>query len=238
MADIETLAATKRTHAEGAAAGTPSAGLVVVYAKADGLMYSKDDAGVETLMSSGASLANPMTTAGDIIKGGVAGVAERLAIGAAAAFLRSSGTAPAWVLPPGHEYAYNEFTAPVTISATAEATADTIVTASAIDTGGSIPVIIECYLPYVQASTTSGDSCVFVLSEGGTSFGKPAQASGFSTVTGRFPGVLLRHRLTPTTGSKTYALEAYRVTANWTIGAGAGGSGNIMPGYIRIFKAN
>ena len=33
--------------------GTPAAGKVAVYAKADGLMYSKDDAGVETLMSGG-----------------------------------------------------------------------------------------------------------------------------------------------------------------------------------------
>jgi hypothetical protein len=42
------------TFAEGAAPTTPSAGNVVVYAKADGLMYSKDDGGVETLMSGGA----------------------------------------------------------------------------------------------------------------------------------------------------------------------------------------
>ena len=40
---------------EGAAPATPSTNQVKIYAKADGLMYSKDDAGVETLMSSGAS---------------------------------------------------------------------------------------------------------------------------------------------------------------------------------------
>lgn len=40
--------------AEGAAPATPSANQVKVYAKADGLVYSKDDAGTETLMSSGA----------------------------------------------------------------------------------------------------------------------------------------------------------------------------------------
>lgn len=39
---------------EGAAPSTPPAGEVVTYAKADGLMYSKDDAGTETLMSGGA----------------------------------------------------------------------------------------------------------------------------------------------------------------------------------------
>ena len=99
MADLETAAKTKSTFAEGAAPGTPSAATVIAYAKADGLMYSKDDAGTETLMSSGASLSNPMTTAGDIIKGGAAGIAERLAIGAAETMLRSNGTAPAWAVP-------------------------------------------------------------------------------------------------------------------------------------------
>lgn len=38
---------------EGASPATPSSGQVKVYAKSDGLVYSKDDAGVETLMSSG-----------------------------------------------------------------------------------------------------------------------------------------------------------------------------------------
>ena len=39
---------------EGAAPATPSAGEVKLYAKADGLLYSKDDAGAETLVSGGA----------------------------------------------------------------------------------------------------------------------------------------------------------------------------------------
>lgn len=39
--------------AEGAAPATPSANTVVVYAKADGKMYSKDDAGTETALGVG-----------------------------------------------------------------------------------------------------------------------------------------------------------------------------------------
>lgn len=54
MANIETLAADTRYFAEAAAPSTPSAGQVVTYAKSDGLVYSKDDAGVETAMSHGA----------------------------------------------------------------------------------------------------------------------------------------------------------------------------------------
>jgi hypothetical protein len=37
---------------EGAAAATPAAGKVTLYAKTDGLLYSKDDAGVETAFAS------------------------------------------------------------------------------------------------------------------------------------------------------------------------------------------
>ena len=40
---------------EGSAPSTPASGQVKVYAKADGLMYSKDDAGAETALGSSAS---------------------------------------------------------------------------------------------------------------------------------------------------------------------------------------
>lgn len=43
----------KVTFAEGAAPSTPTTGLVIAYAKTDGLLYSKDDAGAETLISGG-----------------------------------------------------------------------------------------------------------------------------------------------------------------------------------------
>lgn len=39
---------------EGGSTATPASGQVTVYAKADGLLYSKDDAGTEKLLSSGA----------------------------------------------------------------------------------------------------------------------------------------------------------------------------------------
>jgi hypothetical protein len=44
----------KVTFAEGAAPGTPASGLVIAYAKADGLLYSKDDAGSETPLGAAA----------------------------------------------------------------------------------------------------------------------------------------------------------------------------------------
>lgn len=44
--------------AEGAAPSTPAAGLVKQYAKSDGLLYSKDDAGVESALGVGGHLAD------------------------------------------------------------------------------------------------------------------------------------------------------------------------------------
>jgi hypothetical protein len=42
---------------EGGSTATPAANRVTVYAKSDGLLYSKDDAGTETLVSGGAGSA-------------------------------------------------------------------------------------------------------------------------------------------------------------------------------------
>lgn len=53
MAKLSAITTPKLMFDEGAAAATPAANDVVIYAKADGKMYSKDDAGTETLMSSG-----------------------------------------------------------------------------------------------------------------------------------------------------------------------------------------
>lgn len=46
---------TRVDFAEGAAPGTPGANKVSLYAKADGLLYSKDDAGAETALGGGGS---------------------------------------------------------------------------------------------------------------------------------------------------------------------------------------
>ena len=62
---------------EGAAPSTPATGYVAVYAKADGLLYSKDDAGVETPLGGGTATGTntgdqiastvPNTPAGNIV---------------------------------------------------------------------------------------------------------------------------------------------------------------------------
>lgn len=88
--------ASKIIMTEGDAPATPAAGTIVMYAKSDDIFYYKNDAGVERGLTEG--MANPMTTAGDMIYGGVDGAATRLAKGTAGQVLtmNSGATAPEW----------------------------------------------------------------------------------------------------------------------------------------------
>jgi hypothetical protein len=43
-------------------------------------------------------------------------------------------------------------------------------------------------------------------------------------------------RMTPSNASHTYSIRASRTTANGTVNAGAGGSGNVVPSFIQITK--
>lgn len=68
------------TFTEISTPANPSAGLNKLYFKNDGHVYSLDTAGVERQIDQAAA-ANPMTTKGDIIVGGVSGAQTRLAGG-------------------------------------------------------------------------------------------------------------------------------------------------------------
>lgn len=59
MAKIQDIDIPHLEFAEGAAPGTPASAIVRLYAKADGLLYSKDDAGVETVVTGGGGAATP-----------------------------------------------------------------------------------------------------------------------------------------------------------------------------------
>jgi hypothetical protein len=52
VAKLSAVTTPSLTYDEGAAPSTPAAGKVIQYAKTDGLLYSKDDAGTETALGS------------------------------------------------------------------------------------------------------------------------------------------------------------------------------------------
>lgn len=83
-----------RLKEQASAPDTPASGYFQVYAKSDGKLYYKDDAGVENCI-------NPMTTAGDIIIGGANGAPARVAAGTETQVLTMGATAPEWAEATG-----------------------------------------------------------------------------------------------------------------------------------------
>lgn len=101
MAKIQDIDIPYLEFAEASAPGTPASGIVRIYAKTDGSLYQKDDAGTETgLAGGGGGMSDPMTTRGDIIIRNSSNTTARLAVGSARRVFKSDGTDPSWgVLP-------------------------------------------------------------------------------------------------------------------------------------------
>ncbi len=131
--------------------------------------------------------------------------------------------------------AYNEFTSNVTITATTEGAAATIVTASAVTIASGDKIEIEFYSPEIWGDGTG--TLTIILADGGSSIGKLANFFYADSDQRATPGNLKR-RLQPSAGSHTYSARAYRSAPNWTIKAGSGGVGNLVPGFIKITKVD
>ena len=130
----------------------------------------------------------------------------------------------------GNTLAYTEFTGNVSITATTEATANTIVTAAAVTFDGATACMVEFFCPELQ----SGTSIVTAWLYDGTSIG----ALGSHNIAGHagLPARLSR-KLTPSNASHTYSVRASVDAGTGTANAAAGGAGVFMPGYIHIHGA-
>jgi hypothetical protein len=144
-----------------------------------------------------------------------------------------------WVLNGGAELDFKQVTSDVTgISATTEAAATSVIAGNAVLFDGS-RVKLEFFAPevaYVAGTGTNKLTLVFlrdttvvgqaVILESGSTFvsSKAAQATCFDT---------------PAAGSHTYAVKAFSsaTSPNYTVKAGAGGSGALVPAFLRVTKA-
>lgn len=144
-----------------------------------------------------------------------------------------------WVLSGGGEWDYKQATADVTgINATTEGGASTVITGNAVTFDGT-RVKLEFFAPEIVNVGGTGtnkltvvflrDSTVIgqvVVLERGSTFGngESAKAECFDT---------------PSAGSHSYAVKAFSAATspNYTVKAGAGGSGNLVPAYLRVTKA-
>lgn len=143
----------------------------------------------------------------------------------------------------GTQLGYTEFTADVTINQATEGAAVVVVTGATISFDGVTACMVQFWCPYVETSATSGDFVEFVLYD---SFNGAAAASiglwgvtqAVAAVKTQVPFNLLR-RLTPASGTHAYSARAFVTNAarTGTAKAGVGGSGALMPGFIRVTKA-
>jgi hypothetical protein len=127
------------------------------------------------------------------------------------------------------EIAYVEFTSGVTLASGSDSD---IVSSGAI-TYTAEPILIEFFSPSVLVpDATSGELRLF---DGATNLGTLATVQTQDATSGSlvFPAHLGR-RLTPTAASHTYKIAGRG--ASVVVGAGAGGAGVTMPGYIRILQ--
>lgn len=182
--------------------------------------------------------------AGDLVQGTGANTAAKLTAGSVGQFLRSAGAAAAnaWAYPPGYQYNYTAFTSPVSPTATTEATANTVVTASAgIALDGSTQICVAFFSEFVKPDQgAAGRNIRIYLYDdtggGAASVGRMAAQTGPAAADSGQP-LFAMWVGTPSNATHTFSIRAAVSAGTGLVNAGAGGSGNSMPGYIRVTKA-
>lgn len=138
---------------------------------------------------------------------------------------------------------YTEITSPVTPTATSEATADTVVSASAVNFDGGTRVKISFYCEAVMlfpSIPNPNPVCILTLYDGSSSIGYIAWiSSGFPTGSNNaYRPVTVSRVLTPSNASHTYSIRAYVGSGDSVlVEAGIGGASHAMPAYIMIETA-
>ena len=206
----------------------------------DAVVWQQPDLGA------GSGMTNPMTAVGDIIQGTTAGAPAALAAPLVGKVLTGAGvtTSVAYKYPPGYEFDYAEFTAPVSVTATTEATANVIVSSNAVTYDGATIVLIEFGTDYIQPDINSGIGRLWLYEQVGggaaASIGELAVINGdggTSSGSDRHP-VFVRRRRTPSAASIIYSVRGSTASGTMTVDANVGGAGSSFPGYIRVVKVS
>lgn len=136
-----------------------------------------------------------------------------------------------WVALPGQELDYAQITAnPSGITATTEGTSQAVITGNSVSYDGS-RVKVGFFVPKLSASASL--TATFVVYRDSTVVGQVFAG----TVNTTLQGTELELFDSPTTGLHTYTVKAFVSSGTLTVNAGAGGSGNLVPGWLRVTKA-
>lgn len=133
---------------------------------------------------------------------------------------------------PGTELDYKQITTDsASITATTEGTAAAVITGNSITYDGT-RVKIEFWAPQ-QIASAAGITISYVILRDITVVGQ-AQAS--LSASGE-AAVKVEAFETPSAGAHTYKVSAFVSSGNVVVKAGAGGSGNFVPAFLRVTKA-
>lgn len=136
-----------------------------------------------------------------------------------------------WIALPGQEFDYAQITTnPSGITATTEATSQAVITGNNVYYEGS-RVKVSCFVP--KLSSSASQTVTFVIYRDSTVVGQVFGGTVNTTVEASEFEVFD----TPTSGPHTYAVKAFVSTGTLTVNVGAGGSGNLVPGWLRVTKA-
>ena len=134
-----------------------------------------------------------------------------------------------------HPIGYTEFTSPVSVTATVEATPTDIVSAGTITFDGN-PVWVEFYYPYFQLPPAAGGALYLTLWNDTTQIGRFAASEAESTTVRTQPGGTFKRKITPTAADHVLKVSGFVSSGTAVVGAGAGTSITYEPGYIRIYS--
>jgi hypothetical protein len=154
-----------------------------------------------------------------------------------------AGSPGTWVQAGGSagaELKYVEYTAPVVITATTDATAQSVVSAGAVTFDGSTVALIQFFAPAATVDTTAA-IMVGNLYDGSTDLGRLWLANYVSAGGESVQPVSVFRRLTPSAAAHTYSVRCWCTSVasgSSDVQAGAGGTATLLPGFIRITQAS
>jgi len=146
---------------------------------------------------------------------------------------------PLWPLSPSAagELAYAEQPSAVSVTATTEGAAVTIVTAPAVACDGQTPVLVEFSSVGVYTPVAVGSNVSLGLFMDGVSQGILATIVNPGSSNDQVP-VRVARRLIPSAGSHVFSIRAWGSATGGGVGAGIGGPGTQLPAAVRVSLAS
>lgn len=133
----------------------------------------------------------------------------------------------------GEQLDYAQITTSVTVAGNSESTATVLITGNSVTYDGA-KVKLEASFPGANMGA-GGGTIVGVFTRDGTPIGQADLYGGGAATDLTALAVLLD---TPTAGAHTYGFKAFNaVVATQGVKAGAGGSGALVPAFLRVTKA-